>query len=130
MGFYKAALRPLLFGLDPESAHDLAFKALERGAVSVKSFENDLLEQELFGLQFQNPLGLAAGFDKNARAVAQWHKLGFGFVEVGTVTWHAQPGNPKPRMFRLPDDKAIINRMGFNNDGAEAIAARLARASS
>lgn len=125
MGFYNAALRPLLFRLDPEAAHDLAFKALERGVVSAKTFESPLLEQELFGVRFPNPLGLGAGFDKNARAVSQWHKLGFGSVEVGTVTWHAQPGNPKPRMFRLPEDQAIINRMGFNNDGADAVAERL-----
>src|SRR6476659_1879396 len=127
MGFYQAALRPLMFRMDPESAHDFAFKALERGLVSAHSYEHPLLEQTLFGLKFANPLGLGAGFDKNARAVTNWHKLGFGSVEIGTVTWHAQPGNPKPRMFRFPDEKAIINRMGFNNDGAEAVAARLNR---
>jgi len=125
MGFYEAALRPLLFRMDPESVHDLAFKALERGAVSTKVYENKLLEQDLFGVRFSNPLGLAAGFDKNARAVDHWHKLGFGSVEVGTITRNGQTGNPKPRLFRLPDDKALINRMGFNNDGAEAVAARL-----
>ena len=125
MGFYDAALRPLLFRMDPESAHDLAFKALEAGVVTAKPYKNTILEQHLFSLAFPNPLGLAAGFDKNARAVSHWHKLGFGFVEVGTVTWHAQPGNPKPRMFRLPLDKAIINRMGFNNEGATAVAERL-----
>ncbi len=125
MGFYNAALRPLLFRLDPESAHDLAFKALAAGAVSLKPYQNPILEQHLFNLQFPNPLGLGAGFDKNARAVSHWHQLGFGHVEVGTVTWRAQPGNPKPRMFRLPEDKAIINRMGFNNEGASAVALRL-----
>lgn len=114
-----------MFRLDPEAAHDLAFKALETGAVSVASFENPIFEQELFGVRFPNPLGLAAGFDKNARAVPHWHKLGFGSVEVGTVTWHAQPGSPKPRLFRLPEDQALINRMGFNNDGAEKVAGRL-----
>ena len=130
MGFYKAALRPLLFRMDPESAHEMAFKALERGAVNVKPFESPLLGQELFGIQFSNPLGLAAGFDKNARAVAQWHKVGFGFAEIGTVTWHAQPGNPRPRLFRLPEDKALISRMGFNNDGAVAVADRLSKTKS
>ena len=125
MGFYDAALRPLLFRMDPESAHDFAFKALEAGFVSAKPYKNPILEQHLFSLPFPNPLGLGAGFDKNARAVSHWHKLGFGFVEVGTVTWHPQPGNDKPRMFRLPEDKAIINRMGFNNDGAQVVADRL-----
>ena len=125
MGLYDAAIRPLLFRMDPESAHDFAFRYLEKGLVSVRPLESPLLEQTLFGVQFKNPLGLGAGFDKNARAVSHWHKLGFGFVEVGTVTWHAQPGNPKPRLFRLPEDKALINRMGFNNDGAERVAERL-----
>ncbi len=81
----------------------------------------------VFGLKFANPLGIAAGFDKNGLVVDQLASLGFGFVEVGTVTYRPQPGNPKPRMFRLPDDKALINRLGFNNDGAEAVAARLAK---
>ncbi|MEA2552786.1 MAG: dihydroorotate dehydrogenase [Fimbriimonadaceae bacterium] len=130
MGLYQAALRPLLFRMDPESAHDLAFKALERGAVTAKAYENEALHQTVFGLLFKNPLGLAAGFDKNARAVPHWHRLGFGHVEVGTVTWHPQPGNPKPRLFRLPEDKALINRMGFNNDGAEAVAERLSKSDS
>ncbi len=130
MGFYQAALRPLLFRMDPEAAHDLAFKALERGALSARTFEDELLEQDLFGYHFPNPIGLGAGFDKNARAVSHWHKLGFGFAEVGTVTWHAQPGNPKPRLFRLPEDRALINRMGFNNDGAEAVSNRLKAQSS
>jgi dihydroorotate dehydrogenase len=86
------------------------------------------LAQELFGVRFQNPLGLAAGFDKNAVALDYWGEFGFGFVEVGTVTPRPQPGNPKPRMFRLPRDKGLINRMGFNNDGARAVAHRLASA--
>ena len=82
---------------------------------------------ELFGVAFPNRIGLAAGFDKNALALDYWHRFGFGFVEIGTVTWHAQPGNDRPRLFRLPADKALINRMGFNNDGAVAVAERLAR---
>ena len=84
------------------------------------------LETRAFGLTFPNPVGLAAGFDKNAVAVPTWAALGFGFVEVGSVTAHPQPGNPKPRLFRLPEDDAIVNRMGFNNEGSEAVAARLA----
>jgi dihydroorotate dehydrogenase len=79
----------------------------------------------VFGVRFPNPVGLAAGFDKNAVAVARWQGLGFGFVEVGTVTRHAQPGNPRPRLFRLPAERALINRLGFNNDGADAVARRL-----
>lgn len=130
MGFYEAALRPLLFRMDPETAHNLAFKALEAGLVSAPPFEHPALKQNLFGVHFPNPLGLGAGFDKNARAVSHWHRLGFGFAEIGTVTWHGQPGNPKPRLFRIPSEKALINRMGFNNEGAEAVAQRLAQAKS
>lgn len=85
------------------------------------------LAREVFGVRFPNPVGLAAGFDKNAVALPAFEKLGFGFVEAGTITAAAQPGNPKPRIFRLPPQQAIINRLGFNNDGAEAVAARLAR---
>lgn len=81
------------------------------------------------GVRFPNRLGLAAGFDKNALAVDQWHRYGFGFVEIGTVTWHPQPGNPKPRLFRLPEDQGLINRMGFNNDGADVVARRLEKVS-
>lgn len=77
------------------------------------------------GVRFPNRLGLAAGFDKNALAVDQWHRYGFGYVEIGTVTWHPQPGNPKPRLFRLPEDQGLINRMGFNNEGADIVARRL-----
>ena len=84
------------------------------------------LEREIFGLKFKNPVGLAAGFDKNAELMGEMANLGFGFVEIGTVTPLPQPGNPKPRMFRLPDDNALINRMGFNNDGMEVVANRLA----
>src|SRR5688500_20168406 len=82
---------------------------------------------EAFGLQFPNAVGLAAGFDKNARAWPAAAALGFGHVEIGTITAHPQPGNPKPRVFRYPESKAVINRMGFNNEGSEAVAARLAR---
>ena len=99
--------------------------ALERGLFKSRSFSDPRLAQELFDVQFPNPLGLAAGFDKNGAALNFWHQQGFGFAEVGTVTFHAQPGNPRPRMFRLPEVKALINRLGFNNEGAEAMGARL-----
>src|SRR4051812_14181839 len=98
---------------------------ISRGLVRAKAFEYPRLRQTLFGVEFPNPLGLAAGFDKNAVAVDHWHSLGFGFAELGTITFHAQPGNLQPRLFRLPEHKALINRMGFNNDGAEAVARRL-----
>ena len=115
----------LLFKLDPETAHNLAMKAISRGWVKAERIEKPVTH---FGVTFPNPVGLAAGFDKNAVALNQWKNLGFGFVEVGTVTRHAQPGNPKPRLFRLIDQKAVINRMGFNNDGADAMAKRFENA--
>ncbi|MCB8933632.1 MAG: quinone-dependent dihydroorotate dehydrogenase [Fimbriimonadaceae bacterium] len=128
MGFYAAVVRPLLFLLPPETAHRLGMAVIARGWLRAPSFADPILEQELFGVKFANPLGLAAGFDKNAEAVAHWGALGFGFAEVGTITYRAQPGNPRPRLFRLPADRALINRMGFNNEGARAIATRLAAA--
>ena len=115
---------------DPEKVHEAAMWMLSRGLFRAPTFTDSRVEQTLFGVRFPNPIGLAAGFDKNGRALNHWHQLGFGFVEAGTVTYHAQPGNPKPRMFRLPADKALINRLGFNNDGARAIATRLAIAKS
>ena len=125
MGVYDTVLRRLLFRIDPEKAHNLALWFIQRGLVRGRAFHHPSLEQELFGVNFPNPLGLAAGFDKNAVALDHWHKLGFGFVEVGTITNEPQPGNPKPRMFRLPKDRALINRLGFNNQGAGAAAGRL-----
>lgn len=119
-----------MFGFDAERAHELGMKALTSGAatmfagVDVDKLSEDLNIQ-LFGLKFKNPLGIAAGFDKNGVAVNQLASLGFGFVEVGTVTYDPQPGNDKPRMFRLPADRALINRLGFNNEGAIAIAKRI-----
>ncbi len=117
-----------MFGLDAERAHEIGIKALEMGLAS--PFYSDarvegFSEIERFGLKFANPLGLAAGFDKNGIAADQLASLGFGFVEVGTVTYEPQPGNPKPRMFRLPEDQGLINRLGFNNEGAVAVAERL-----
>jgi dihydroorotate dehydrogenase len=125
---YQSLLRPLAFRFDPEWVHERALKLLERGLVSAPAHYDPRLEVELFGVRFANPLGLAAGFDKNALALDHWHQLGFGHAEIGTVTFHSQPGNPKPRMFRLPEDKGLINRLGFNNQGAAALAARLAKA--
>jgi dihydroorotate dehydrogenase len=129
--FYKSFVRPLLFQLDPERVHGLATTGLHQARFAARAMESFLsvddprLQVEVFGLRFKNPVGLAAGFDKDAELVPIWPALGFGFVELGTITAKAQPGNPRPRLFRLPQDKAIINRMGFNNDGAEAVAARL-----
>jgi dihydroorotate dehydrogenase len=129
VGLYAGCIRPLLFRLDPEWAHNLAMGVLSRGWMpSVKAVRPDLAV-EAFGMEFAHPIGLAAGLDKNGVAVDHWHKLGFAFAEIGTVTWHAQPGNPRPRLFRFPADEAIVNRMGFNNDGAEAVARRLERSS-
>lgn len=125
MSVYDKFLRPLLFRFDPERVHNLAMTALSTGVVGDWQFHDSRLEQTLFGVSFMNPIGLAAGFDKNAVALGHWHHLGFGSVEVGTITFHAQSGNPKPRLFRLPRNLAIINRMGFNNDGAERVARRM-----
>jgi dihydroorotate dehydrogenase len=129
VGLYESLLRPLAFQIDPEKVHEMAMNAIEKGLVP--GFTNPLQKDpvELFGVKFPNRIGLAAGFDKNALAVDHWHRFGFGHIEIGTVTWHAQPGNDKPRLFRLPDDKALINRMGFNNEGALAVAERLSKAS-
>lgn len=117
-----------LHRLDPERAHDLSIRALAAGLVPLPGapVTSDLLRTDLAGLPLANPVGLAAGYDKNARAVAALMKAGFGFVEIGAATPRPQPGNPKPRLFRLTPDRAIINRFGFNNEGAQAIAARLA----
>lgn len=119
-------LKSILFRFDAETAHNLAMTAIKKGLISAPQKQKPI---ELFGVNFPNPVGLAAGFDKNAVAINQWKNLGFGFVEVGTVTKHAQPGNPKPRLFRLPQHQAIINRMGFNNNGADAMAKQLESAS-
>ncbi|MEP3919827.1 quinone-dependent dihydroorotate dehydrogenase [Ascidiaceihabitans sp.] len=113
--------------IDPETAHGLAIKALKAGLAPMPGpVTSDRLKTSVAGLNMPNPIGLAAGFDKNAETVAPLSQAGFGFIEVGAATPIAQPGNPKPRLFRLTEDKAAINRFGFNNEGAEAIAARLA----
>jgi len=121
-------LRPFLFNLDPENAHDLAIKSLKFNPFPRKMFEvedEQILKIELLGKNFPNPIGLAAGFDKSAEAYNSLLKLGFGFVEVGTITPLKQFGNPKPRIFRLEDDGALINRLGFNNDGMNVIKNRI-----
>ncbi len=117
----------VLHRLNPERAHDLSIRALAAGLVPLPGapVTSDRLRSTLAGLDLPNPVGLAAGYDKNARAVAPLMRAGFGFIELGAATPRPQPGNPRPRLFRLRNDRAIINRFGFNNDGAEAIAARL-----
>lgn len=116
----------LLLALDPERAHDVAVKSLELGLYPGSDAPDDKrLSQHLFGLDFPNPVGMAAGFDKSARVPRELLGMGFGFVEVGTLTPRAQSGNPGPRIFRSGQDRAIINRLGFNNDGQEAALARL-----
>ena len=129
---HKKIVRPLLFRQDSEIAHNKAVKALARVSRSplalgaVRSiYGSPELPAEVFGLKFPNPVGLAAGMDKHAAAVPGWVAIGFGFTELGGVTWHAQPGNPPPRMFRAIPAEAVINRMGFNNSGAEAVAQKL-----
>jgi dihydroorotate dehydrogenase len=127
-----ALARPFLFGLDPETAHELTMHSLARlqGTPLEWAYCNGLVEDpiELAGLKFPNRVGLAAGLDKNARCIDGLGAMGFGFVEVGTVTPKGQPGNPKPRMFRLPAANALINRLGFNNDGLDAFLANVQRA--
>src|SRR5215469_17723816 len=127
---YERFVRPLLFSLDAETAHRLTITFLRAASKvdfalrALTVFQPRPKPKKIFGLNFPNPIGLAAGLDKNGVALPAWAALGFGFVEIGTVTAMAQPGNPKPRIFRLPEQKALINRLGFNNDGADAIAAR------
>ncbi|TDQ82081.1 dihydroorotate oxidase A [Dongia mobilis] len=119
-------LRPLLFRLDAERAHRLAVRALAGCGSGGQRPADTMLAQRIWGRHFPNPIGLAAGFDKNAECYAGALGLGFGFVEIGSVTPLPQAGNPRPRLFRLPQARAVVNRMGFNNDGMEAVAARLA----
>jgi len=121
-------LKPALFKLDPETAHDFAIKSLKFNPLPAKMFKvegEEILKIELLGKIFPNPIGMAAGFDKSAEVYNSLLRLGFGFVEVGTITPLKQFGNPKPRVFRLEDDQALINRLGFNNDGIEEIKARI-----
>lgn len=124
-GAFDRLARRVLFRFDPETAHRIAIRGLSLGFVPSAPKPDPSLGRRLLGLDFPTPVGLAAGFDKNAEAYPGLLRIGFGFVEIGTVTPRPQPGNPKPRMFRLEADAAIINRLGFNNDGAEAIRKRL-----
>src|ERR1044071_6883850 len=120
-------LRPILFRLPPETAHELALQSLSflpQGLIAQR-YSNPALKIERFGLSFSNPVGLAAGFDKDGVVLRPLAALGFGFIEAGTVTYHPQPGNPRPRLFRLPQDQALINRAGFNNEGAAAFVKRV-----
>ncbi|MBL9052633.1 MAG: dihydroorotate dehydrogenase (quinone), partial [Tabrizicola sp.] len=127
MRLIECAGLALLHRLDPERAHSLSLTALRAGLVPLPGVvTSERLATTVAGLALPNPVGLAAGYDKNATAVAPLSRTGFGFVEVGAATPLPQPGNPKPRLFRLSEDRAVINRFGFNNEGAAAIAARLA----
>ena len=126
---YERFVRPLLFSLDPEKAHHLTLQSLRRATPlalrALERFRPPPKPLTLFGVTFPNPIGLAAGFDKNGVALPAWAALGFGFVEVGTVTAKPQLGNPRPRIFRYSEQQALINRLGFNNDGADIVANRL-----
>jgi dihydroorotate dehydrogenase len=133
LSLYSSIIRPILFRLPAESAHEFALKSVSialssqvlRHAVSHRTQANPVTKVSRFGLNFSNPIGLAAGFDKNGTAVQPLGALGFGFLEVGTVTNQPQPGNPKPRIFRLPRDRALLNRLGFNNFGAKQVVENL-----
>ncbi len=133
MNFYADLLKPILFRFDAETAHHLALAGLRAGGRTPGLLRATFgggaprAARRVAGIQFPNPVGLAAGMDKNAIALPAWEALGFGFIEVGTITARPQPGNPKPRLFRYPELDALVNRFGFNNDGAAAIADRLAR---
>jgi dihydroorotate dehydrogenase len=128
VSLYERAVRPALFRLhggDAEAVHERTLRMLARVPRARRAYSPPGARRTVFGVDFPNPVGLAAGLDKDGRALGAWPRLGFGFVEVGTVTRHAQPGNERPRLFRLPEHEAIVNRMGFNNAGAAALAARL-----
>jgi dihydroorotate dehydrogenase len=132
---YARLVRPALFALDPETAHERTVALLARVGPGMRGLRRRLaavddprLARTLWGIRFPNPIGLAAGFDKQGLALDAWEGLGFGFVEVGTVTARPQPGNPRPRLFRFAADRALINRLGFNSDGADLVGRRLAAA--
>jgi len=131
MSFYDTWLRPALYALPAETAHDVTLRLLHRFPIMARLFvpfgPASTKPRDVFGVRFPSPVGLAAGMDKNGVALCAWESLGFGFVEVGTITPEPQAGNPKPRMFRYPGQRALINRMGFNNDGAAVVAERFRR---
>jgi dihydroorotate dehydrogenase len=131
---YKLIIRPILFFFDPEKVHHFTFKFLKNSCKipfvpailkAIYEVKNPVLEREVFGIKFKNPVGLAAGFDKDAKLFNELSNFGFGFIEIGTLTPKPQEGNPKKRLFRLKKDNAIINRMGFNNGGVEKATQRL-----
>lgn len=131
---YKSLIRPLLFGLDAERAHDSTMQfaqmasnnqVLRSAARAIYNYQSRKLNQQIWGLNFRNPIGLAAGFDKNGKFPEIMEAIGFGFMEIGSITGNPSTGNPKPRTFRLPEDSALINRLGLNNDGAKTIIKRL-----
>ena len=128
--FYRA-LRPLLFALDPERAHGLSLNSLDvlarLGVASLAATRAPRVPVRVMGLDFPNPVGLAAGLDKDGKHIDGLGALGFGFLEIGAVTPRAQPGNPRPRLFRLPEAEALINRLGFNNDGVDALTENVRR---
>ena len=132
-GAYESFVRPILFLLDPERAHELTMRCLRRvshvdlALRLLRRFQPSAKPKTIFDINFPNPVGLAAGLDKNAVALPAWAALGFGFIEIGTVTARPQTGNPRPRIFRYAEQRALINRLGFNNDGADMIANRLRR---
>lgn len=136
---YKILIRPFLFLFDPEAIHHFVFKVLSiKGKIpgfnpllkALFDYRDPRLEKTLFGIRFSNPVGLAAGFDKDAKLIDELACFGFGFIEIGTLTPRPQAGNEKPRLFRLPEDQALINRMGFNNEGVEAAVNRLRKRNS
>ena len=131
---YKSVIKPILFRKNPEDAHHFTFSMIKKVfnlplankvVDKLYAYEDKSLEREVFGLKFKNPVGLAAGFDKDAKIIDEMGMLGFGFIEIGTLTPKPQEGNPIPRLFRLPKDNALINRMGFNNGGVDGAVARL-----
>ena len=128
---YEKIVRPLLFSIDPETAHNFAIRFLRRASQvelalrGFRRFQPAVKPKTVFGVSFPNPVGLAAGFDKDGVALPALAALGFGFIEIGTVTAKRQPGNPRPRIFRFSEQQALINRLGFNNDGADLVANRL-----
>jgi dihydroorotate dehydrogenase len=133
VALYERFLKPILFAMDPEQVHELAVAALETLSRlpwlldRIPHPGDQRLNREVFGVRFPNPIGLAAGFDKNGLALPAWEAMGFGFIEIGTITAQGQSGNPRPRIFRIPEMKALINRLGFNNEGVEKVAMRLDR---
>src|SRR5262249_55316925 len=126
IGLFESLARPMLRMLDPEDAHRIAIHALRFPPFAKLVADDPRLAVRAFGLNFPNPVGMAAGFDKHAEVPDALLKLGFGFVEIGTVTPQPQPGNPRPRLFRLTPDEGVINRLGFNSEGADAVLRRLA----